>query len=398
MSNLRHIILDECWSLSDMPYRIGELASLRTLSLFIVGDTIGNHLGELEHLNLGGRLEIKHVERVKNDLTAKKASLVEKPNLRDLVLRWKGDRTSSESATIREDEKVLEALEPHPNLVTLEIDGFRGRELALWMKNMKNISCICIQNCRNCRYLSPLRYLPLLKSLFLSYVEALEYIMEENEVGCETAIFPSLEELDLQMLPNLKGWLKEGEVVEMFPNLQSLYVNDCESLKLTSNSGGLDFVTKLKLGDCKIGSCFAEGSLRHLTALQELQIQYCSELEDVAEEMKHLHLLKRLQLDLIEDMVSLPQALQHIPSLQSLTLCQIPRLTSLPDWLPNLAYLTELNIVYCPAIPSLPSSIQGMSNLKLLSILGCPRLKSRCEEPNGEDWLKISHIPRLYIR
>ncbi|KAL8503989.1 hypothetical protein ACS0TY_022643 [Phlomoides rotata] len=398
MSNLRHIFLDACESLSDMPYRIGELASLRTLSLFIVGDTIGNHLGELEHLNLGGRLEIKHVERVKNDLTAKKASLVEKPNLRDLVLRWKGDRTSSESATIREDEKVLEALEPHPNLVTLEINGFRGRELALWMKSMKNITRIDIEECRNCRYLSPLGSLPLLKSLSLWDLEALEYIVEENEVGCETAIFPSLKELQLERLPNVKGWLKEGEVVEMLPNLQSLKIDDCESLRLTSTTGGLNSVTKLVLWNCKIGSSFPEGSLRHLTALQELKMINCMEFEDVsAEEMKHLHLLKDLWLDSIKGMVSLPQALQHIPSLQSLTLYQLSRLTSLPDWLPNLASLTQLHIEACLEIPSLPSSIQGMSNLKLLNIWECPQLKRRCEEPNGEDWHKISHIPGLYI-
>ncbi|KAL8499312.1 hypothetical protein ACS0TY_022332 [Phlomoides rotata] len=246
MTNLRHIILVGCLSLSDMPYKIGELASLKTLSLFIVGDRIGNQLDELEHLYLGGRLDIRHLERVKNHLIAKKANLVEKPNLRDLVLRWEGDSTSSGLTKMKEEEKVLEALEPHPNLVTLEIDGFRGRELALWMKSMKNITQIYIQNCSNCRYLSPLGYLPLLKSLRLWVLEALEYIVEENEVGCETAIFPSLEELHLQRLPNLRGWLKEGKVVEMMPNLQSLGISGCESLRLTPNSGGLNSVTGLQ--------------------------------------------------------------------------------------------------------------------------------------------------------
>ncbi|KAL8499193.1 hypothetical protein ACS0TY_022241 [Phlomoides rotata] len=232
MTNLRHIFLDGCWDLSDMPRRVGELTSLKTLSLFIVGDRIGNQLDELEHLYLGGRLEIKHLESVKNHLIAKKANLVEKPNLRDLVLGWAVDSTSSELTKMKEEEKVLEALEPHPNLVTLEIYGFRGQELALWMKSMKNITQIYIRNCSNCRYLSPLGNLPLLKSLRLYCLEALEYIVEENEVGCETAIFPSLEELDLYWLPNVKGWLKEGEGVQILPKLQSLEINDCESLRM----------------------------------------------------------------------------------------------------------------------------------------------------------------------
>ncbi|KAL8499107.1 hypothetical protein ACS0TY_022178 [Phlomoides rotata] len=87
MTNLRHIFLKKCFELSHMPYKIGELASLKTLSLFIVGDRIGNQLDELEHLNLGGSLEIRHLESVKSHLIAKKANLIEKPNLRDLVLR-----------------------------------------------------------------------------------------------------------------------------------------------------------------------------------------------------------------------------------------------------------------------------------------------------------------------
>ncbi|KAL8499194.1 hypothetical protein ACS0TY_022242 [Phlomoides rotata] len=205
MTNLRHILLQGCLRLSVMPYSIGELASLKTLSVFIVGDRIGNQLDELEHLYLGGRLEIKHLENVKNHLIAKKANLIEKPNLRLLVLSWGGDSTSSELTKMKEEEKVLGALEPHPNLVALEIYGFRGRELALWMKSMKNITRINIQKCSNCRYLSPLGNLPLLKSLRLYNLEALEYIVEENEVGCETAIFSSLEELDCTGCPMLKG-------------------------------------------------------------------------------------------------------------------------------------------------------------------------------------------------
>ncbi|KAL8504073.1 hypothetical protein ACS0TY_022706 [Phlomoides rotata] len=397
MTNLRHILLKGCWRLSVMPYRIGELASLKTLSLFIVGDRIGNQLDELEHLYLGGRLKIKHLESVKNHLIAKKANLVEKPNLRDLVLRWKGDSTSSELTKIKEEEKVLKALEPHPNLVTLKIYGFRGRELALWMKSMKNITRIYIQNCRNCRYLSPLGNLPLLKSLRLRGLEALEYIVEENEVGCETAIFPSLEKLTLLKLPNLKGWLKEAEAVEMLPNLHSLEITDCESLRVTSTPGGLNSVTRLVLRNCRIGSSFPEGLLRHLTALQELQINGCKEFEDVSvQEIKNLHRLQHLKIAHADDLVSLPQALQHIPSLQSLSLHGLRQLTSLPDWLPTS--LTQLDINDCQAIPSLSSSIQGMANLQLLSIQFCPQLKSRCEEPNGEDWHKISHIPRLDIR
>ncbi|KAL8512878.1 hypothetical protein ACS0TY_019140 [Phlomoides rotata] len=72
-------------SLSHTPYRIRELTSLKTLSMFIVGDNRGHQLDELEHLSLGGILEIRHLERAQNHTNA---NLVEKPNLHALVFHW----------------------------------------------------------------------------------------------------------------------------------------------------------------------------------------------------------------------------------------------------------------------------------------------------------------------
>ncbi|KAL8504762.1 hypothetical protein ACS0TY_016086 [Phlomoides rotata] len=136
MTNLRHIFLEGCWQLSHMPSGIKELASLKTLSVFIVDDKIGNQLNELEHLNVGGTLKIMHLERAQNN---KNANLVNKPNLFDLKFCWYADYSTSVDLTkmMDDDERVLEALQPHQNLATLEIQGFRGRELALWMKNIK---------------------------------------------------------------------------------------------------------------------------------------------------------------------------------------------------------------------------------------------------------------------
>ncbi|KAL8498806.1 hypothetical protein ACS0TY_021947 [Phlomoides rotata] len=290
MTNLRHIFLEGCNSLSHMPYRIGELSSLKTLSLFTLGDKTCNQLNELEHLNLGGRLEIKHLESVQNHTNAKKANLVGKPNLRDLILRWESGNTS----TKMDDEKVLEALEPHPNLATLEIHGFIGGELSDWMKKMKNLSRVLIQDCRECTHLAPLGNLPLLKSLHLRNLDGLEYIVEVQGTR-----FSSLEELKLYGLSNLKGLSKEEGVGEMFPNLRSLSFRRCQLLIETSICRGLNSVTELELWDCQlVHSCFAEGWLRHFTALEELSILGCRELLDVGEEIKHLHRLKRLSLEL----------------------------------------------------------------------------------------------------
>ncbi|KAL8511270.1 hypothetical protein ACS0TY_017905 [Phlomoides rotata] len=171
MTNLRHIFLEGCKSLSHMPRRIRELTSLKTLSVYILGDKIGNQLDELEHLNLGGTLEIRHLERVQNHMNA---NLVEKPNVCELVFHLDDDYSrSTDLKKMMDDEKALQALQPHPNLATLEILGFQEG------------------------------------------VDALEYIVENDDIGCQNSLlvkFPSLEHLQLVGLPNLKGSLKEEEM------------------------------------------------------------------------------------------------------------------------------------------------------------------------------------------
>lgn len=90
-----------------------------------MGHGKGNQLGELQFLNLGGKINIHHLERVENHMDANKANLSEKENLQELTLKWEGKRTSKLLEDV--DEKILEALEPHPNIETIEIYGFSGR-------------------------------------------------------------------------------------------------------------------------------------------------------------------------------------------------------------------------------------------------------------------------------
>ncbi|KAL8511293.1 hypothetical protein ACS0TY_017919 [Phlomoides rotata] len=64
------------------------------------------------------------------------------------------------------------------------------------MKNMKNLTEIYLQDCRNCMRLPPFKDLPLLKILDLQNPDALEYIVEkdDNLLGVK---FPSLEDFRL---------------------------------------------------------------------------------------------------------------------------------------------------------------------------------------------------------
>ncbi|KAL8058207.1 hypothetical protein ABFX02_03G003400 [Erythranthe guttata] len=141
-----------------------------------------------------------------------------------------------------------------------------------------------------------------------------------------------------------------------------------------------------------------EQGLRHLTALETLEIFECPQLVELPDGIKHLdNCLNRVHLRDLPKMVSLPKALQHLSSsLRFLRLSGLAELNSLPDWLGDLTSLEELYIEECPKIASLPASIRGMKNLRFLIVKKCPELERRCERAKGQDWHKISHIPNLH--
>ncbi|KAL7122724.1 hypothetical protein ACP275_01G061700 [Erythranthe tilingii] len=460
--NLRHLFLEDCESLTEMPSKIGELTSLRTLSVFIVGRNRGNRLEELQCLKLGGKLRIEHLERVENPMDAKKANLAEKENLRDLYLEWEHENTTASKSSgeedIERDEKVLEALEPHPNLKKLEIKGFRGRHFPVWKSNstLAKLVEIDIKGCDNCLHLSQLGKLPHLKFLRLTNLARMEYIIEDESGNRLTSVqqFQSLKKLYLTTLPEMKGLLKEQVTMgsaKAFPNLKELNIRDCKSLSMASLSKldlnaltdlsmdckqnmmtcfsietlqsltnlkkltiekasddlslpeqvmrALISLTHLRINECDTPRCLPEEWLRHLTSLEELEILRCRELVELPEEgIKHLHSLKKVFLYGLPKMVCVPKALSHLSSsLQSLHLSCLPQLSSLPEWLGDMTSLQLLQIVMCRKVASLPASIQGMTKLQLLQVLACPEMERRCETEKGEDWHKIVHIPRLDI-
>ncbi|KAK6162923.1 hypothetical protein DH2020_002764 [Rehmannia glutinosa] len=373
LKSLRHLCLENCMSLSEMPSKFSELTNLRTLSLFIVGQNRGNQLEELQRLNLGGKLEIHHLERVKNPMDAKKANIGKKKDLRYLSLIWEGNNGSRLMEDV--DEKVLEELEPHPNVETLQIIGFNGRCFPSWRTNstLKKVVEISIKGCQNCLRLPHLRELPQLKILRLANL-GIEYIVEDDVQGGDVVSvdFPSLEQLNLYDLPNLRGFFKDQVMREVFPNLLDLRIERCPCFKfppllsfkmmhtLRCTSSALASVSKLvtlTFLEVKIDknmTCIPietlksltnlkkleidqtdevcvrpeDGWLQYLNALETLYIVGWSELVELPEEIKHLKSLTRVGFYELPKMVCLPNALQHVSSLQNLVLSNLPQLDS----------------------------------------------------------------------
>ncbi|XP_027181794.1 disease resistance protein RGA2-like [Coffea eugenioides] len=440
LRNLRHLCLRRCESLTHLPSGIGKLTCLRTLSMVVLGGKKSFQLSELRDLNmLGGELTIRHLERIENKKDAEEACLIQKQSLRKLYLEWDPERTLQRY----NDEEVLEALKPCPNLQLLYMEGFKGSSsFPSWISTVTEVEV---------------------------YKSAAEYIVGAQESTATTAAMsPSLKQLKLENMPNLKGMLGRGVQgtlgvfsrleslsfrrcptltlpLPRMPSLKQLDVQDCPNMAWASISN-LTSLNSLIIDNIKGLSCFPEEmlqnlslleslnivdihnlralprSLASLTALKSLGIAFCPELESLPEEgLQGLASLQELDIEKCYNLVSLsvgtkalkslthlsidgsnvtalPEEVKHFPALQELVLDDFRNLTSLPDWFGggHLTSLQHLTLYNCPKLERLPSSIQMMKTLQSLTIYDCYLLGPRCEE-GGEEWHKIKHIPNLEI-
>ncbi len=183
----------------------------------------------------------------------------------------------------------------------------------------------------------------------------------------EVRVFPSLEVLELTLLPNIEGLLKV-ERGEMFPCLSQLSIWNCPKL-------GLPCLPSLK--DLSVLRCNNEELLRSISTFRGLT---------------------QLTLKKGEGITSFPEGMfKNLTSLQSLFISHY-ELESLPEqnW-EGLQSLRTLYIGNCEGLRCLPEGIRHLTSLQVLTIGDCPTLEERCKEGTWEDWDKIAHIPKIDI-
>ncbi|KAG5581839.1 hypothetical protein H5410_052466 [Solanum commersonii] len=192
MISLRHIY---CHSRSQMPLNMGQLTSLQTLQYFNVGLEKGRQIEEL------GRLK----------------------NLRECCEPI--------------DEHVLDGLQPHRNLKTLEVKNYLGTRFPLWFREelLPNLVNLKLSGCKRCKEipsLGQLKFLQHLELLGLHKVECIKptfYGIDGNNIGSSSNIqvFPSLKELVLEDMRSLIEWKGDEVGVRMFPRLEKLRISNC---------------------------------------------------------------------------------------------------------------------------------------------------------------------------
>jgi len=468
--NLRHLYIRWCKRLTYMPRGLGLLTNLRTLSNFVVHkDPFSPHSSGLKELkglnNLRGYLRIENLRHGKDGASeCKEANLKEKQHLHGLSLQWsiEGGVNASD---INVDDEMLEALQPHPNLKELRVEGNWGSRLPSWLLSLTN-----------------------LKSLILSQMDAMEYILDSgysNEFS--SSFISSLKEIELQNCPNLKGWWRrrdssvevnsdshnsientEHPLLPSFPPcLSKLGIFDCPMLTsmptfphleqmlylsnaswkplqqtmmlnmgapqsptstatASSSSTPLSKLKSINLDSIEDLETLPEEGLKKLTSLKSLRIQRCNRLNSLSPGIQHLSALQdlnladcpELELANVEDemqwqglksllslkfsclpkLVSLPLGLQHATTLQNLLISDCENLTAIPEWIHSCTSLQVLEIDGCSNLTSLPEGMRSLTSLQRLKIENCPILLQRCRSETGEDWPKIAHIPKLELQ
>ncbi|XP_077237402.1 putative disease resistance protein RGA3 [Tasmannia lanceolata] len=376
--NLQHIILDSgCWDWISVP-GIGKLTSLQTLEEFEVCKESGCQIGELKNMrNIKGRLKISGLEDVQNIEEAKEANLKDKKSLNELSLNW----DSSEDGRVNYDG-VLECLQPHANLKELHIKSYGGVSFPSWMSHLSNLTCITIEDCRNCEHLFPLDcQLPSLCNLYLHNCPKLQVL---------PANLPAVTEFHINGCGELSA-------LPMLPSICDLGLHSCGVKRLLSlKTPCLTSLQRLSIGGCdQLECCLEEVSLQDLTSLQHLQIFDCPLLKSLGYGEGLPTTLKFLQIDYCPNLKSMPTRLENLTSLLELSIVTQLPLFSQESALPTT--IVVLKIFSCDNLMSLPKGMQSLTSLKKLVIHKCPQLNSLFSDDENNDYGLPTELNTLEI-
>ncbi|KAL2454079.1 putative disease resistance RPP13-like protein 1 [Abeliophyllum distichum] len=230
--NLRQLLVCYWSDAASIPQGLEKLTGLRTLSCFKT-ERGGSRLGWLKNLNQLERgkmhIIIDNLNEESDVIEAQNAALKNKDRLQSLCLQFRGE--------VRID--VMEALQPHPNLLRLLFCGYVGNEFPRWIttsRSLKNLKYLVIMYCSS---LPPLGNLKALEELKISHNEKMKYLGREflGITGDERAIaFPKLKSLKFISCVEWTEWEditeeEEKDVVSIMPSLQELVVFNCSNLK-----------------------------------------------------------------------------------------------------------------------------------------------------------------------
>jgi Leucine-rich repeat (LRR) protein len=175
-------------------------------------------------------------------------------------------------------------------------------------------------------------------------------------------------------------WLLENESLN---SLRFLFLKDCPRLEVLFQGmdGCLTNLRTLSIQKCPSLTSLPL-NIKHLTALENLEIIHCPELNLIlGEDNQDLKLsLRNLVICNLSKLKVLPQCLQGSSNtLQFLGIGDCEQFRALPEWLPTLKSLRTLEIINCPKLSSLPEGTHCLTAFRSLKIKGCHELSIKCK-------------------
>ncbi|KAF8779995.1 hypothetical protein HU200_002033 [Digitaria exilis] len=424
LAALRHLYTHRCPMLRSMPSGFGNLTSLQTLTCFVAGKDSGcSNLGELQKLDLGGRLEVRKLENV-TGAGAQAASLQNKEKLTELELRW---THYAQDAQNNNHEEVVEGLKANDRLRVLRIRSYGSSTLPKWLTTLRGMVELVLSGCKKLEKLPELWQLPALQILRLERLESLHCLCRDGK----TAItFPELKVLTLYNMPQFEAWWDTDDVQgeePIFPKVEELEIEHCGSLTALPKAASVEVDTNNGAETVCSRSAFpalrklyldrlsalerwgaVEGAWREevtFPLLEVLKIDDCRMLSNLPEAPKLSVLTIQ---ELFGQQISQHPAGRYIPSLSSLSLnlspndakitllharqewnhklsvvaisllrCDVlfpPQLSVLSLWI-CFVQLEDLSISECDALEYWPENVfKVLASLRKLSIVWCSKL------------------------
>uniref|UniRef100_A0ACD5WCG7 Uncharacterized protein n=1 Tax=Avena sativa TaxID=4498 RepID=A0ACD5WCG7_AVESA len=404
---LQHINLDGCESLEKLPDSIIKLVQLRYLNLndtsisviaqgfcglmnlrklygfpaHMDGDWCSlEELGSLSQLR---EIGLKGLDNIAATSFAAKARLGEKVHLTYLKLgcttRLGDDGLVKEGRGVFQDEEnqriesVFDELHPPDCLQILDIQGYFGLQLPLWMRTtevtlLKSLVVLTMEDLAFCTQLPyGLCQLPYLKVLKIKRAPAISVVGPEfvgfiNHHTDTKTMFGRLHELVFFGMVEWEEWVWEKQVnAQAMPVLEELLLDTC---KLRSFPPGLAFHARA-LKRLVITAAPNLNSLDSFASVVELDVYFSPNLRSIA------NLLK----------------------LQKLTIVICPKLGTLIG-VPAIQKL----VLEAYDMKTLPRYLEDVSNLSLLQLdCSLELLNSIALGESGPEWEKFSHVKHVEV-